>query len=297
MRFIHISDPHLSSLDDVRFWRMRGKRKLGYLSWTRNRCHHHKPEVLDALQVAIAEATPDYIAVTGDLVQIGLETEFEQARRWLERLQGIAPVLLVPGNHDVYQNDSVGPMFDTWSTFFADERPGAGSFPMLVESSEVAFVLVNSATPQPFWSAGGVVGDAQLARLETILQSTSDRVRCVLIHHPPLPGMCATRKGLRDVDKVASLLAKYGVELTLFGHVHRNLESTVGAHGRVLATASASNAGAPALSSYRQFDISVSERGTDVTAQLASFNAVDGIYDTIKSERWSVQRQDDRRPG
>ena len=109
--------------------------------------------------------------------------------------------------------------------------------------------------------------------------------------------MCATRKALRDVKKVASLLAKYDVELTLFGHVHRNLEFTVGAHGRVLATASASNAGAPALSSYRQFDISVSESGRDVTAQLVSFNAVNGNYDTIKSERWSVQRHDDRRSG
>src|SRR5262249_6599360 len=44
--------------------------------------------------------------------------------------------------------------------------------------------------------------------------------RIVLIHHPPFGGGAYRRKGLRDADALAEVIARRGCELVLHGHTH-----------------------------------------------------------------------------
>ena len=46
--FAQLSDPHLSTLDNVRWYQLLSKRWMGYLSWLKKRRHEHRAEVLAA---------------------------------------------------------------------------------------------------------------------------------------------------------------------------------------------------------------------------------------------------------
>ena len=83
MRIVHLTDPHLSQLDDQRFWALTGKRRLGYLSWMRRRRHRHRRDILARIAAGARAEGPDLVAVTGDLVQLGLAGEIDEAAQWL----------------------------------------------------------------------------------------------------------------------------------------------------------------------------------------------------------------------
>ena len=57
-----------------------------------------------AIAREIKRAGVDHVAVTGDLTNLALETEFEAVRELLEDELGLHPseVSVVPGNHDLY---------------------------------------------------------------------------------------------------------------------------------------------------------------------------------------------------
>jgi hypothetical protein len=66
--------------------------------------HFGRPSVseqLDSMAESVRELEPDAIAVSGDLTQRCSNAEFEQAREYLDRMRQTAPVLVIPGNHDI----------------------------------------------------------------------------------------------------------------------------------------------------------------------------------------------------
>ena len=68
----HLSDIHLSPMPRARRRDLFGKRVLGYVNWHRGRKLVHRRDILDVLTQDIVERQPDHIAVTGDLVNLGL---------------------------------------------------------------------------------------------------------------------------------------------------------------------------------------------------------------------------------
>ena len=58
------------------------------------------PEVGEALQKIAPTLEPEAIVVSGDLSQRAKRHEFEEARRFLERLPDV-PMMVIPGNHDI----------------------------------------------------------------------------------------------------------------------------------------------------------------------------------------------------
>ena len=83
--FAQISDPHLTSLEQVPFRQLMGKRLLGYISWRRRRRAEHQMRVLQALQQDLDSIELIQLLITGDLTHIGLPQEFLQASAWLKR--------------------------------------------------------------------------------------------------------------------------------------------------------------------------------------------------------------------
>ena len=117
MRLIHVTDPHLSTLDDERLASLSGKRWSGYLSWRKNRRKQYLPSVLEKLTEAVRTEKADQVLCTGDLVHIGLATEIAQATQWLTTLAPVEQLMLVPGNHDVYARGSAESVFEDWSDY------------------------------------------------------------------------------------------------------------------------------------------------------------------------------------
>ncbi|MEQ8484882.1 MAG: metallophosphoesterase [Pseudomonadales bacterium] len=253
IRLVHITDPHLTTLDGQRLWRLRGKRWSGYLSWQRRRRHVHLRERLDRVTAAALAEDPVQILVTGDLVHIGLPGEIEAAAGWLEALGPPQRVMLVPGNHDDYAADSRAALQASWAAYLPESD---ADYPRLrtLEDGGVTISLLglSSVMPTPLFMAHGRLGPAQLGRFDRAL-AAADGFRCVLLHHPPLPGMASWRKGLHDASALADVLDGRGAELVLHGHVHRNVSARSPAGVPVYGTASASSNEPPA--SYRRIDI------------------------------------------
>lgn len=239
-RFAQLSDPHLSSLANVRARDLWSKRALGYLSWHRKRRFEHRREVLDALQRDLAGIELDQLLVTGDLTHIGLPEEFRQASDWLHALGDPAQIALVPGNHDACVAAPWQSTFALWQDYMASDRDRdtpvrTPVFPSLRVRGNIAFIGLSTACPKPPLMATGTLGKDQLNQLPDLLQHAArERLfRVVYLHHCPVTGQEKWRKRLTDAPQIQALLEEYGAELVLHGHGHRahfnELHSRVGA--------------------------------------------------------------------
>jgi 3',5'-cyclic AMP phosphodiesterase CpdA len=284
-QFAHISDPHLTTLHNVRLTQLLNKRLLGYLSWRRRRRHEHRPEVLDALSRDLAANPPGQLVVTGDLTHIGLPQEFSQARKWLQQLGDAGQVALVPGNHDACVKAPWQDTFELWTDYLASDTAGSPPFPSLRVRGSIAFIGLSSACPTPPFMATGAVGREQLQRLPGLLETTRDQglFRVIFIHHSPLVGTEKWRKRLTDAPALQAVIETSGAELVLHGHGHRahcrKLETR---HGTVpvMAVPSASALGLHGadIAHYNRYAVSRSENGWTLDLECRGYDpSVDGF--------------------
>ncbi len=217
----HLSDPHLAPLPRPRLVDLAGKRVLGYLHWRKVRHKIHRAEQVDRLVRDLAAQAPDHIAVTGDLVNIGLEAEFPAARAWLHALGAPHDVTLVPGNHDAYVRGSL-PHAAHWQEFMRGDGANASElrFPFVRRRGPVALIGLSSAVPTAPFLATGRLGPEQIARLDELLARLDDCCRVVLIHHPPGRSRGGRFKRLTDAPALRDTLRRRGAELVLHGHDH-----------------------------------------------------------------------------
>ncbi len=236
----HLTDVHLGPITGFspRYWNV--KRLLGYANWLRNRRDAYQREVLERIVADLAAQAPDHIAVTGDLVNIGLPQEHINALAWVESLGAPHNVSIIPGNHDIYSRLGRDPGTARWSAYMAScaqgaEHAGDGEFPFVRMLGGVAIIGVNSAVPTPPLVASGRVGAGQLARLGTALErlGRAGHFRLVLIHHPPLPGQAKRFRGLSDAAELEQVLTRHGAELVVHGHNHHNMLAWCGTGGAV----------------------------------------------------------------
>lgn len=232
------SDVHLGPLPPVRAADLVSKRALGYLNWQRSRGRAHANSVLSALVADMHAAHPDQIAVTGDLVNLGLPAEYRAARVWLSTLGAPHCVTVVPGNHDAYVVSGVAHFTEQWREFAnGDGRTGGQSgFPFLRRRGPLALIGVSSAVPTGPFMATGRVGAAQAAALGSLLKEAGrERLfRIVLIHHPVADHATPRLRRLIDAARVRAVIAEHGAELVLHGHNHKtSIMSVPGPHGPV----------------------------------------------------------------
>ena len=216
----HLSDPHLPPLPTPRLSELAGKRAFGYLNWTRNRHKYQRRDVLDALVSDLKAQAPDHIAITGDLVNLALEAEFEPARAWLETVGPPDRVTVVPGNHDAYVRATRHRFAEAWADYLAsDEAPGV-AFPLLRRRGPLLLIGLSSAVPTAPLMATGRLGSDQLEALERLLAGlgAEQAFRVLLIHHPLRSD--APAKRLTDSESLLALLKRHGVDLVLHGHDH-----------------------------------------------------------------------------
>jgi 3',5'-cyclic AMP phosphodiesterase CpdA len=224
--FAHLSDPHLAIVARPGLGSLMSKRLLGYLSWRARRQAIHESGVLAALTAAIKQAKTDHVVITGDLTNISLPGEFDEARRWLEAFGPPDRVTVIPGNHDAYVGVPWARSLGLWTDYMRGDvglLTSPSDFPSVRVRGPVAFIGVSSAHPSAPHLAVGSLGRPQIDVLEQHLGELgrSGKFRVVLIHHPPVAGTVSPRKSLLDAEPFAAALARSGAELVLHGHMHR----------------------------------------------------------------------------
>ena len=234
----HLSDPHISCMENITLRNLASKRLLGFLRWKLHRGAEHRYSVLPALLTDLRQTEPDQIAVTGDLTHLGLSSEYKKARHWLQSLGPPSQVTVIPGNHDSYVKIKWHQTMAHWADYMisipqrGDNLAPANMeslFPSLRIRGCIAIIGISTARPSAPHLAVGSIGDGQLQRLETLLAQTAQKklFRVLLIHHPPKPGTVSWRKRLTDAPALGSVLAQYGAELILHGHAHRTLQKSL----------------------------------------------------------------------
>jgi len=220
----HLSDPHLGPLPRPRRRELLGKRMTGYLNWTRGRCRIHDMEVLAQIVADMKTRHPSHIVVTGDISNLGLPSEFQLARNWLETLGPSEDVSFVPGNHDAYVRGSLPELARLFTPWTHGETRGDGPYPYLRVRGHVAIIGLSSAVPTPPFIAAGHLGRTQLAWAEELLglARLAGLIRVVLLHHPPETGPASRlSRGLVDGQAFIRLIRRAGAELILHGHDHQ----------------------------------------------------------------------------
>lgn len=287
LQLAHLSDPHLTSLDGITWYKLINKRFFGYLSWLAVRKHQHKIRILNALLNDLQALRPDHIAITGDLTHIGTGYEFREVRHWLAGLGPPEKITIIPGNHDHYVHTNWREKLHHWLPYLRDEtgEDQECRFPVLRCRGNIAMVSLSSASPTLPFLATGRIGKAQLQRLDTLLADLSDRkmFRIILLHHGPIPGSDSYRRRLVDGDDLISILRQRGAELVLHGHRHQNTEDVIktgNADIPVFGVASASMKSGKdhRTATYNLFRIQRSKGGVTIRQTSRSYNRNTGTF-------------------
>ncbi|HZY68943.1 MAG TPA: metallophosphoesterase, partial [Devosia sp.] len=220
----HISDVHLAPLPPVRAGELFSKRLLGYLNWRLRRHSSLSGTGLDTLIQHMREQKPDFTAITGDLVNLGIEAEAGKAAAWLESIGSTRNTCVSPGNHDAYVRTSLGHNSKAWGDYMRGETLDKAQFPFVRRVGDVAIISCSSAVPSPPLFAIGRFEEDQAARLERILKmlGESGYFRVIMIHHPPNLEARHPRLGLYGAKRFRAAVAAQGAELILHGHTHKS---------------------------------------------------------------------------
>lgn len=278
----HLSDAHIGPIPRPRLRELMGKRATGYANWLHKRARQHDMDLLARLVEDLKAQAPDHVAMTGDIVNIGLPAEIAKAEEWLRLLGRPDEVSFSPGNHDAYTAGAMPALtqaFTPWTT--GDD--GAHGFPYLRRRGGVALIGLASGVPTAPFVASGRLGREQLAELAALLDQTLSEglARVVLLHHPPHRGGARPLRGLDDAAEFEAVIARHGAELVLHGHNHQQslhlLPSPRGATPVVgVASASARPDTHRPGAAYHLFEIAREGETLRVGARARGFDAESG---------------------
>ena len=239
-RLAHLSDVHLGAVPNLRLRDYASKRIVGYTNWRRNRKGAMTSDSLDRLVADMRLQNPDHIAVTGDLTNIAMREEFENARLWLEALGPPERVTAIPGNHDSYvprAHHRYRKLWAPWMVSDDAEHVGKALFPFMRRKGRVALIGVSSAVASAPFMATGRVGERQTERVAALLEEARAEglFRVILIHHPPkLIDPNSQWRKLTDGKRFRKAVERFGAELILHGHEHIRMMTAInGATGVV----------------------------------------------------------------
>ena len=167
---------------------------------------HASIEELDALPATVASLAPNGIVLSGDISQRARHGEFQAARYFIRLLQATAPVVLIPGNHDLEWWKSPFGLFGTrllfakYRSYFGDDITPSLELPGLAIAS--ATTSHGAAFGSLTWnlndiSTKGHLPASELRRAgEVFARSPRDAARILVVHHNVLRGEISQRMGL-----------------------------------------------------------------------------------------------------
>jgi len=174
-----------------------------------------RPEVVEALVALAAKQRPDVVVLSGDITQRAQPAEFRAAKAFVERLG--APVLAIPGNHDIA-------LFDLWArlgrTYERFTRAFGLDLAPVYTSPDLLVVGVNTTRARRH--KHGEVSGSQIDHVNKLLSTASpQQLRVVVVHQPATVTQARERPNLlRGHAEATRAWAGAGADLILGGHIH-----------------------------------------------------------------------------
>ncbi|WP_273759291.1 metallophosphoesterase [Bartonella sp. ML70XJBT.G] len=232
----HISDVHLAPLPQPSLFELCGKRLTGYLNWQKKRKNQMETNVLEILMDSLKKTNPDHLVISGDLVNLALDKEFEQARHWLLNQGEPQNISLTFGNHDAYVRGAFQKACNLFKPWIEGDIPQKEAFPYMRTRKNIAIISASSAIATPPFQAFGYFGKRQAQALSQLLHEAATRklFRVVIIHHPPFHHATFWHKKLWGIERFLNVIRNHGCELVLHGHTHLpTLKTIQGTTGKI----------------------------------------------------------------
>ena len=195
-------------------------------------------EITDAFLDEVLADPPDVVLLTGDLTFNGAEISHRRLAGKLQRLEDAGiPVLVLPGNHDVYNENAAlyrGGSFErvpfasgeSFAEIYRDFGPGEA---LSADSDSLSYVwqlneqvwimMLDENTAHDFCG----LSDRSFQWIEAQLQKACEEGRFVLVAgHQNVFQHSIFRGGyvIQGAQRLQELLRRYGVPLCLSGHLH-----------------------------------------------------------------------------
>ena len=154
---------------------------------------------------------PDFVVISGDLVDTPSREEYDHLTRLLEPLE--LPFAGVPGNHDSREMMR--------AAFPAAYASSSGPLNQHIKVGGLDLLLLDSTVPG---KPHGELDDVTLQWLDGSLAEPADRPALLFMHHPPfLAGIWhMDRQNLQNAGELAAIVRQHPrAKLIASGHVHR----------------------------------------------------------------------------
>ena len=171
--------------------------------------------VVEAVVQLAWSLQPELVVLSGDITQRAREGQFRAARAFTDRLG--APVLTVPGNHDVPLFDLPTRLLRPYARLLRHFGPG-----LEPAHASPAMLVLGLNTTRPARHKNGEVSDEQIERVaQRLAAAQPGQLRVVVVHQPV---------GVTRAEDVSNLLihheralprwADAGADLVMGGHIH-----------------------------------------------------------------------------
>lgn len=188
-----------------------------------------QPEVVEALVALATRQPPDVVVLSGDITQRARPAQFRAARAFVDRLG--APVLAIPGNHDIA-------LFDLWSRLTRPYARFAAVFGQDLEPVHATddLLIVGVNTTRPWRHRNGEVSSVQVDRVARLLAAADPgQLRVVVVHQPVAVTQARDRFHLlRGHAAATRAWAAAGADVVMGGHIHLPYTLSLSCLGRQL---------------------------------------------------------------
>lgn len=186
---------------------------------------------VEALEAQLPGLKPDAIVLSGDVSQRARHGEFQMARFFRDRVGRIAPVLTIPGNHDVqwwaspFGIRGTAPLYRKYRRYFGPDLAPHFEIPGAYITG--ALTSYGVAAGSMTWNLNdlavkGHLPDSEVERASRYFASAPpEAVRVLVVHHNVLRGDISGRMGLARWRQAHQRLRSTGADLILCGHDHQ----------------------------------------------------------------------------
>ena len=174
-----------------------------------------QPQVVEALVALAAQQRPDVVVLSGDITQRARPAQFLAAKAFVDRLG--APVLVIPGNHDIA-------LFDLWARLTGPYARYGAVFGHEIEPvhSSRDLLIIGVNTTRAWRHKIGEVSAAQIERVAKLLTAASPhQLRVVVVHQPAAVTQALDQPNLlRGRGPAVRVWSAAGADLVMGGHIH-----------------------------------------------------------------------------
>lgn len=173
-----------------------------------------RAELLTPLLQAVNELQPDVVVISGDLTQRATEGQFAAAAAFIDAIT--APVLTIPGNHDLPLHNLFVRIFLPWQRYRTWINPDLE--PKFVDD-EIAVIGVNTVN-RFAWQQGWFRTRAIRRVCAEFGGEGDSRTHVVVVHHPFEHEKDERKRLMRNASAGIRALSDCGTDVVLSGHLH-----------------------------------------------------------------------------